>query len=285
VHHFINLTGSAGCVAYPVKANPSLDVLRKLATLGCSADCASPHEVQMSLAAGFPIKKIVYNSPVPSRSLAVRLLKQSATVVVDSESILADIEGKLCPSDCKGNILLRINPNVPVEYLHETDWQEMTAHASTMSKFGIPSENIVSVILASTLPIAGLHMHIGTQMDNMKAFVSALDFMHGLVDEIEAATVNRMDILDIGGGLGIHFLPGDEFPTLTDYAATLKSRFRKNRTYVVEPGHAIVGTAVGLLSCVQEIKTLRSRRWAILDVGTDQLIKVTLLSWRHQIKK
>ena len=71
---FVRLVGDPCKVAYPVKTNPSLAILRELSRLGCSADCSSPHEVDLALSSGFPIQKIIYNSPAPDRKLMVQLL-------------------------------------------------------------------------------------------------------------------------------------------------------------------------------------------------------------------
>jgi diaminopimelate decarboxylase len=58
---------------------------------------------------------------------------------------------------------------------------------------------------------------------------------------------------------------------------------KENLSYSVEPGHALVGNAVTLLTTIQTIKESRGKKWVIIDVGTDQLTKITLLKWPHRI--
>lgn len=280
---FVRLVGDPCKVAYPVKTNPSLAILRELSRLGCSADCSSPHEVDLALSSGFPIQKIIYNSPAPDRNLMVQLLASGSTVVADSVSILDDLQQNAPSQGWCGRLLVRVNPEQPVEYLHRADWQDLVSHASSGSKFGIPSENLTEILAKCKLSVAGLHIHVGTQMDNTSAFVNALRLLHDLKDLIERATSHRLGIVNIGGGLGIPFTNDQVFPAIEDYVLALNEHFRSDIDYIVEPGHSLVGNAVALLAQIRELKEIRGKRWAILDVGSDQLIKVTLLSWSHQI--
>lgn len=279
----VGLVGASHRVAYPVKANPSLVILRELAALGCSADCSTPHEVTLALSAGFPVQRLVYNSSAPDRGLMAALLASGATVVADSRGILEDLGRQDGRDSWRGRLLVRVSPQQPVEYLHHVSWEDMVSHASTGSKFGIPSEDLTAILAACDLPIAGLHLHVGTQMDRLQAFLNALQLLHDLHDSISSSTRHRLTTLNLGGGLGIDFQDGQSFPSLTDYVAGLRSQLRAGIDYMVEPGHALVGNAVALLAQILEIKEMRGCRWAILNVGSDQLIKVTLLSWHHQI--
>jgi len=280
---FIALTGDPANVAFPVKSNPSLAVLRVLADLGCAADCASETEVRLALMAGVHYRSIVYNSPVPNRPLLASLYMAGATVVADSESILRDLATRVAADPGSGKLLLRVNPSEPIEYLHREDWQSLTCHASSSAKFGIPAEEIPGVAAGCPLPVDGLHIHVGTQMDHLAPFTRTVALLHRLADEVAARTGSPLSMLNIGGGLGISFQPGQQFPAAAAYVEALRPTLRPECRYLVEPGHALVGNAVALLARVREIKQIRGRRWALLDVGTDQLAKVTLLHWPHRI--
>ncbi|MBZ2178536.1 MAG: diaminopimelate decarboxylase family protein [Acidobacteriota bacterium] len=280
---FAALTGSINSIAYPVKANPSISVLRILAQLGCSADCATGHEVRAALAAGFPVTSLVYNSPVPDRSLLGDLYHQGATIIADSEPILHHLAQTVSPSAAAGRLLLRVNPAEPIEYLDRQDWHAHTSHSSSSAKFGIPAEEIPAIAAACSLPIDGLHIHVGTQMDHLGPFPRSLALLHQLADAIADRTGRRLTCFDLGGGLGIPFQPGQHFPSITAYVESVRPHLRKDCHYWIEPGHALVGDAVALLSRIREVKQIRGRRWALLDVGTDQLAKVTLLHWPHPI--
>ncbi|MFM8263931.1 MAG: diaminopimelate decarboxylase family protein [Pirellula sp.] len=280
---WFELTGNPRDIAWPVKANPSLSILRQLARLGCSVDCASESEIRSAIMVGIPWSGILYNTPVPNRDLLAQVVRKGGIGVVDSVEILQGLEQSLQDQEIDGQIFVRVSPRLPVEYLHHADWESSVAHASTSSKFGIPEESIVELLKGCQVPIKGLHMHVGTQMDHLDPFKRALELLHGLADEIHQNTSHRIEALDLGGGLGICFQESESFPTILEYVAAMKGSLRSDFRYLVEPGHALVGDTVALLTTVREVKEIRGRRWALVDAGTDQLAKVTLMNWYHEV--
>lgn len=285
VNRWLALSGHAEDIAWPVKANPSLTVLRQLAALGCSADCASIAEVNLAVAAAVPWKRILYNSPAPDPRLLRHVYSCGGTLVVDSLPILLELESLLadCDPGTGGSILVRVSPAAMGGYLQQQEWESLVSHAGKNSKFGIPEEELISALQHTSLPISGLHLHVGTQMDHLQSFAGALALLHHLTDQIHSQTQHRINILDLGGGLGIGFQDSDHFPSIEAYIDTLKPQLRSGMRYLVEPGHALVGNCIALLTTVRELKIMRGRRWAIVDVGTDQLAKMTLLHWYHRI--
>ena len=271
-------------ILYPVKTNPALAVLRRLATLGCGLDCASRDEVDLGLTAGVPMKRISYNTPAPEVGLIRNLLRGGATVVVDSAEMLRRINDKLPPSHLRGKLVIRLNVDAGSTYLQYFEWEQMVHHGASTSKFGIPAEDVIDLLQGISLPVTGLHVHVGTMMDNLKSFEATLRLLHQLVDEIHRLTTHRITSLNLGGGLGICFLPGQHFPSITALAAHLAPLLRSNLEYFVEPGQSLVGDTMGLLMRVTALKQMRGRRWAIIDVGSDQLMKITTVSWYHQIR-
>ncbi len=282
-------------VTYPVKANPSRFILRKLAALGAQADCASAEEVRWALGAGFSIDRIVYNTPAPDRKLLVDLLIAGATIVVDSLELLRYVSGELLgdtrirqsqgheSSQSAGRILLRVNPQGFSGYRSISPWEHLVAHGSCHSKFGIPEEEIVESNLDGTLPIDGLHLHVGTQMDTAEGWGNSIHVLHRLADRLRSIQGRPLSVIDLGGGLAIPFTESQRYPRLGDYIAIIREEMREESEYWIEPGHALVGNAVGLVTTVCELKETRGKRWGICDVGTDQLSRVTLAGWRHPV--
>lgn len=280
---YLPLVGAPGNVRYPVKANPTLLVLRELAALGSGADCASIHEVRLALGAGIGLERLSYNTPAFDPALAERLLLAGADVVADSAAALEEISGRLAGERFDGRLLVRVNPGGLPGYRRVTDVQRYTSHGSATSQFGIPSEEVPALLARCLVPVGGLHVHVGTQMDNLETFAEGLAFLHALVDLVEGETPHRLGVLNLGGGLGIPFQDGQEFPSVEALVERLRPRLRADRTYQVEPGNSLVGDAVALLARVAAVKETRGRRWAIADVGTDQLVKHTVARWEHQI--
>jgi len=162
-------------------------------------------------------------------------------------------------------------------------YQKHTAHGSLYSQFGLPSEDIIPFLTSTTLPFSGLHIHVGTQMDNVEIFQESLDILHELCDLIHAFTDHRIFDLNLGGGLGIQSHREESFPSISMLASALRSRLRPEYTYKMEPGNALFGDASVLLTQVITRKSTRGKGWAIVDLGTDQLLKVTLAGFAQEV--
>ncbi len=280
---YLRLVDRPDRIRYPVKANPSPAVLETVAALGGGADCASRDEVWAALEAGIPLERISYNSPAPEPELAAWLLGAGATVVADSADALADLRERLDGERFAGRLFVRVSPGGLPGYRRAEAIHRYTAHGNDTSQFGIPSETLSRLLAGYPLPVSGLHMHVGTQMDNVDTFVAALDFLHRLTDALERRTGHRIEALNLGGGLGIPFQDEQQFPAIDALADALRPLLRPELEYQVEPGNSLVGNAVALLASVVAVKPMRGRRWAIIDVGTDQLVKFTVARWEHQI--
>jgi len=274
-------TGSVGRILYPVKANPAIPVLQILARAGAGADCANLHEINEALLCGFPPERIVYNSPIQDMRAIHFMLESAGTVVIDDPNVLIQLQNEYSTQYDEGKIWLRINPSSKAEYAKKDQLQELMAHGSESSKFGIPEEELAGLLVDCKLPISGLHLHVGTQMDNLDSFSTALSSLHRVAD-ILIGLGFEIEHLDIGGGLGISFADGKEFPSIEQWSQTLLPA-RREFSYYAEPGHALVGDAVVLLATIETIKTSRGKKWAVCNVGTDQLAKITLLKWEHPV--
>jgi diaminopimelate decarboxylase len=242
---FEKFTGARGRIFYPVKTNPALTVLQLLAKLGVGADCASNSEVELALFAGIKIENVSYNSPVQDVALCKALLLAGGKVVMDDIDAILALQNELKGVSFEGRISLRINLPEFVSYAQANDNQELMAHGHKSSKFGIPAEDLAALLPSISLPISGLHVHVGTQMDNMASFEFAISQLNSLADELNRHGHPITDI-NIGGGLGIPFSHNDRFPALEFWADTLLATQRNNYQYSVEPGHALVGNTVAL---------------------------------------
>ncbi|MBT4511872.1 MAG: hypothetical protein HOC20_06655, partial [Chloroflexi bacterium] len=280
---YVELAGSPANIVYPVKANPSLAVLRQICEMGGSVDCAAVSEIRLSLLARFQPSNILNNSPDPDMPQAVNLLQKGATVVADSAEMLRSLEAVYTSSPFPGKIFVRINPSIPARYEKEKDYHTITAHSSNTNKFGIPAEDLPGILSRTRVPVSGLHTHVGTQMDNVNAFVQIVRSMHEILDAIHTRTEHRIEVLDLGGGLGIPLTQPDCFPSIAELRLALRPEFREGIRYLVEPGQSLIGDAMGILTKVSVLKNIRGRNWAIMNVGSDQLSRITLFQLHHQI--
>lgn len=291
------LAGHASRIAYPIKANPSPAILEILAALGASAECAAPAELALARRAGFAPAQLVYNSPVADLRTAAAVLAAGGSVVADSCAFLRALDTLSDTADAHGvrladrwrtagaRVLLRVSPDLDIRYRKDESWSDLTSHAKKTGKFGVPSHEVADAAASlRSIALAGLHAHVGTQMDHAAPFIDLARHLTALADEIASRTGHLPSILDLGGGLGIPFTPADHFPSIDTLAAELRPSLDARFVHWFEPGHALVGNAVALLGTIHAVKQVRGRRWAIADVGSDQLAKITLLDWRHQVR-
>jgi diaminopimelate decarboxylase len=282
VNAYAEFTEDKSRIFYPVKTNPSLTVLQLLAKLGTGADCASQLEINLALLSGIKLKNISYNTPVQDIQICESLLISGANVVMDDINAIIELQNALKNTSYIGKLFLRVNLSEYVGYVTQNENQELMAHGHKSSKFGIPMEDLDNVLKLITIPISGLHVHVGTQMDNMKSFEHAISSLNDLAENLKTLGHLITDI-NLGGGLGIPFDSSQEFPSLEAWCCSMTPHKKGHLNYSVEPGHAIIGNAVSLLTSVQTVKESRGKKWVIVDVGTDQLTKVTLLKWPHRI--
>lgn len=278
----VQFTGERNRILFPIKANPSLTVMEVLAQQGIGADCASKKEIDLALYAGIQFCDISYNSPIQDVKLCVDILQNEGNVVMDDPDAIFELQEALKNKEFKGKIWLRINPQSTTSYSKNTDNQDLMAHGENSSKFGIPVENLKDILKKLTLLISGLHIHVGTQMDNIESFLYAIDNLHSTADLISSFG-HKIENINIGGGLGIPFTEEDIFPSLQQFIASTQKAKKSCYNYFIEPGHSLIGNSVGLLTTVKSIKKSRGKKWVITDAGTNQLAKITLLRWPHQV--
>ena len=255
---FAAFTEANSRICYPVKTNPSLTVLQLLAKLGTGADCASQLEINLALFAGIKMENISYNSPAQDIGICKSLLQAGATVVMDDPDAIAELQEVIPVSGLTGKLYLRINLPDSVGYSNINDNQELMAHGHKSSKFGIPAEELEAVFQQLTIPVSGLHVHVGTQMDNMQSFESAIQNLNSLAREWNSKG-QKISGINVGGGLGIPFAHVQEFPSLEYWSRSMAALKDPGFSYSVEPGHALVGNAVALLTSVLTVKNSRGK--------------------------
>lgn len=251
VMEYEKFTGKNNLIFFPVKTNPSITILQILAKLGVGADCASQLEINLALFAGIKLENISYNAPIQDIRICRYLLISGGNVVMDDPDAIMELQEVLKGDEIKGKLFFRLNLPDSIGYANKNENQELMAHGHLPSKFGIPTEDLEGILneIAEKLNIKG----------------------HGITD------------INLGGGLGIPFDENQKFPSLNHWCQRMTLLKKKQFQYSVEPGHALVGNVVALLTCVQTVKKSRGKSWAIVNVGTDQLAKVTLLKWPHRI--
>jgi diaminopimelate decarboxylase len=269
-------------IAFAMKANSNLAVLRLMAKEGSGVDIVSGGELFRALKAGVPSSKIVFagvgkNAEEIRDALKADILMFNIESSAEMHAIndVAASVGKIAP------VALRINPDI------DPKTHPYISTGLKKSKFGIAADRALEEFLvASTLrhiSVVGVHAHIGSQLTDVTPFVESLKKVLTLVDALKAQGI-KIRYLNIGGGLGITY--SDEKPPLPHELAEAVSPLVRglDLTLVMEPGRVIVGNAGILVTKALYEKIGESKRFVIVDAAMNDLIRPSLYSAYHDIR-
>lgn len=273
--------GQEALVAFSVKANPNLAIVRALSNEGAGADVVSLGELERALVAGVPPERIVFagvgkRPDELRRGLEVGILQFN----VEVEGELDHLEAIAAELGRKAPVALRVNPDVsaPTHSYIQT--------GGKVNKFGIPwnrAEAVYARICASAhLEPAGLACHIGSQILALGPFQAALERLAGLVERLRAQGC-EVPRLDVGGGLGVRYRD-EEPPELEDYAATVLAAVGGlGCELVCEPGRVIMANAGVLLTRVLYRKDAGGKHFLIVDEAMNDLSRPALYDAFHEV--
>ncbi len=270
-------------ICYAMKANSNQAVIKTMAALGAGMDVVSEGELRRALAAGVPPRKIVFSGVgKTAREMSIALKEGIACFNVESEPELELLSAITQRTGQRATVSIRVNPDVDARTHHKIT----TGKAD--NKFGVSYLRAPEVYArAAALPgldVAGIDMHIGSQITELEPFEQAFRLMAELTRELNARGHNIRH-LDLGGGLGVPYRGTNDVPPHPDeYAAMVKRILGPlGLRYVLEPGRMIVGNAGILVSRVIYVKDTGGRNFIIQDAAMNDLIRPTLYDAFHEI--
>ncbi|HEX8696135.1 MAG TPA: diaminopimelate decarboxylase, partial [Longimicrobium sp.] len=270
-------------IAYSVKANPNLAVLRTLAEMGAGADVVSGGELRRARLAGIPGERIVFSGVGKTvNELALGLNEDIYAFNVESEGELCALSDLACAVGKKAPIAIRINPDIESPTPHA---YTRTGHAAT--KFGIAAERARDLYcIAAKLPgirVRGIDVHIGSQILEVEPFGRALAAVLDLAHELRQEEI-PLEFLDLGGGLGISYT-GEPAVSAREFAEVVLPQVAETGLkLVVEPGRFVVGEAGALVTRVIYVKEGGGKRFVITDAGMNDLLRPSHYSGWHAVE-
>jgi diaminopimelate decarboxylase len=271
-------------VCYAVKANSNQAVIATLARLGAGADVVSGGELKRALAAGVPAEKIMFSGiGKTAAELAQALDENILCINVESEPELKLLSSIAVAKGRTAHVAVRVNPDIDAR----THAKIATGRAE--DKFGIPISRARAVYAqAAKLPgirVAGVDMHIGSQITELTPFANAFVLLSEFVRELRADG-HTISHVDLGGGLGIPYREDNEPPPdPAAYAEVVKRATRGlDCRLIFEPGRLIAGNAGILVTRVLYLKHGDAKNFVIVDAAMNDLIRPTLYDAHHDIR-
>ena len=286
-------------ICYSVKANSNLSLLKMLASMGSGFDVVSGGELQRVLAATSSSRSgsqrlrrkaqsplAVVFSGVGKTAAEIDLALQSDILMfnVESEQELLLLGQRAMHMRREARVALRVNPDV------EAKTHPYISTGLHKHKFGIPMKTARAVYATAAyhpwLDVAGVSVHIGSQITDVKPFGEAISRVAELVNDL-AHDGHQLRYIDAGGGLGISYDGGklDAFPKQAKrYASVIKGALKGLDVHLLlEPGRAIVGPAGALITCALYHKRNNGKQFLVVDAAMNDLIRPALYGAFHEI--
>jgi diaminopimelate decarboxylase len=274
------LAGVPHRICYAVKANSTLAVLRVLRDLGAGADIVSAGEMSRALAAGFAPERIVF-SGVGKAAAELRQAVRARLGHLNVESVeelhrLAAIAEEERIDVAVG---IRVNPDVT------TDTHPYISTGKSGIKFGVPVDQVLgaAAFIAGhpRLRLTTLAMHLGSQLSDTEPFRQGIGHLLELAERLRAT--HAIQVVDIGGGLGIRYADEPPMDPMTFAEAVVPLLAPTGYTAYLEPGRFLVGSAGVLLTEVLYRKHSGGKEFIVVDAGMNDLVRPSHYQAYHEI--
>jgi diaminopimelate decarboxylase len=275
-------SGRKSLIAYAVKANSNLAVIKHLATLGAGADCVSIGEVKRALRGGVESYKVIF-SGVGKRDDEIREAIESGILFInlESEAEMRRVEMIAKELGVEARISIRVNPNVDPKThpyistgLHENKFGVDIESAKRMYIYAKRSEHLNPI---------GVHFHIGSQLTDISPIRESCEIVADLVVSLKAIDID-IKFFDIGGGIGVVY-DSETTINIEEYAkAIIDTTKSLDVTIVLEPGRYIMANSGIFLTRVLYEKRNGNRRFVVVDGAMNDLLRPSLYSAYHKIE-
>ncbi len=268
-------------IAFAVKANPNLAVLKVLANEGYGADVVSGGELARALAAGMKPRDIVFSGVGKTHAELVQGLEADiGQFNIESEEEGYELAAIARRLGKRAACALRVNPDV------DARTHEKISTGKRENKFGVPLDRAGAIYAALAeedgLDMRGVAVHIGSQLSDLEPLETAFGKLGALIAELRAAGC-RVTHADLGGGLGVPYKAGEVLPEPAEYGAMVARVTRDwDVRLMFEPGRVIAGNAGVLLT-----RVIRSKRsgngppFVVVDAAMNDLARPAMYGAWH----
>lgn len=274
--------GRKSIMAFAIKSNSNLSVIKHFATLGSGADCVSIGEVRRAILAGVPSYKIIFSGVGKSDSEIREAIELDILYInVESEAELGRVELIAKELGAKCRISIRVNPNI------DPQTHPYISTGLHDNKFGVEIDAAKRMYIKANnsehLDPVGIHFHIGSQLTELKPIYESAEIVADLVRSLQNIKI-ELKFFDIGGGLGVKYKDETTIAPY-DYAQAILGALKGlDLTIICEPGRYLTANGGYFLTKVLYEKTNGSKRFVIVDGGMNDLLRPSLYNAYHRIE-
>ena len=272
-------------IAFAVKANSNVAVLRTLARAGAGADVVSEGEIRRAIAAGVPPDRIVFSGVGKTEAEVAYAPEMGvAEINLESEPELHLVNAVAQRMGRRATVAIRVNPDV------EAGGHAKISTGKAENKFGVSMAEAERLYanasnMAGVRPV-GVACHIGSQITDLAPLEAAFAKMRALVERLRHEGM-RVERLDLGGGLGAPYFNQPTPPAPSDYAAMIARTMQGlgDIQFAFEPGRMIAANAGVLLARVLHVNARpEGRRFLVLDAAMNDLLRPAMYDAYHDIR-
>jgi len=270
-------------VAFALKANPNLAVVRVLAKVGLGADVVSGGELDRALAAGMTPDRIVFSGVGKTDAEMAHALNAGiGQFNIESEEEGRDLAALASTLGQRAPATLRVNPDV------DAGTHAKISTGKAENKFGVAISDAPAIFsrlsAMPSLDLRGVALHIGSQIFDLGPLEAAFARVGRLVADLRAAG-HTVTHVDLGGGLGIAYRPEDEPQSPAAYGEMVARVTRGWGTKLMfEPGRLIAGNAGVLLTRVIRVKPGSVHPFVVVDAAMNDLARPALYDAYHHFE-
>jgi diaminopimelate decarboxylase/aspartate kinase len=263
---------------YSMKANFNPAILRMMARHGVGVDAVSPMEARRAVEHGVPADAVLFTANNVATDALVAIHDLGVRVNLGA---LSDVR-RFAAARPGASVMLRLNPGVGAGH------HAHVVTGGTESKFGLGEEDLGRArneLTAAGVHVVGLHSHIGSGILEPAPFLEAAEVVMRV-----AQTLPDLEVVDLGGGIGVPYRPGEDEMDLPALGAgltaamhRLEERLGRPLALWLEPGRFLVAQAGTLLARVTCRKEMNERVYVGLDTGLNHLIRPAFYGSYHAI--
>ncbi len=275
-------SGRKSLIAYALKANSNLSIIKHLGSLGAGCDCVSIGEIKRALRVGIKPYNIIFSGVGKSDEEISEAIKQNILMInLESLAEFKRVEQITKSLNKQARISVRVNPNI------DAKTHPYISTGLLENKFGVSIEEAKEIYVKAKksshiLPI-GVHFHIGSQLTELEPIRQSAKIVANLVRNLKVLDID-IKFFDVGGGLGIRYKDEKTIEPY-DYAqAILENLSGIDATIVCEPGRFLVANAGVFVTKVLYEKTNGNKRFIVVDGAMNDLIRPSLYGAYHEIE-